>query len=405
MKPEKILYAMNDIDSEFLNEARAKAAPRRSRKFAVLIAAVIALTAMTLTAFAADDLQSWFEKYFSQKAAAYQAEQEAVNGELSQKQLDYIHKNEQVIAETQENNGWTVELKSSICDGKTAYVIFGITAPDGFILGDRPDSPDDSRIIPGNDGMKAEGKELFAASVPLISKDQNYTWSLTYGFEEDGDGKDNTIDYVFQFNIEKLYYDKDILLDDPFGAEFYFCFDKFVRSYRDTEYEQELLNTKYKGQTDYMLEPEEVARIHQVEVLTDGLWEFSVSFADTQADTLEMISEPIYVEALVSVEIESDALFTDRKNEIMDVKVTSFKLTALGATITCDFEGDVVSALFEYQNLYGYEDRHIFVVMKDGTKIPLHTDGRSDNFAAEVPIVLSEVDHVLLSDGTKLTVP
>lgn len=396
MKPEKIITALNDIEGQFLTEAHeTAAAPRRaSRRIAVLIAAVIALMAVAVTAFASENIAGWFKQYFTRQS----------DTSLTPGQIEFIEEHEQIVTEPQTQNNWTVELKSSICDGKTAYVIFGITAPEGFILGDRIDSPDDSRIIPGNDGMKAEGKELFTASVPLISKDQNYTWSLSYRFEEDGDGKDNTIDYVFQFNIVKLHNDKDILLDDPFGAEFYFCFDKFVRAYRDVEYEQELLNTKYKGQTDYMLEPEEVERIHQVEVLTDGLWEFTVTFGDTQVETLELISEPVYMEALASIEIESDALFTDRKNEIRDVKVTSFKLTALGATITCDFEGDVVSALFEYQNLYGYEDRYIFVVMKDGTQIPLHNDIQS-NLTAESPIVLSEVDYVLLSDGTKLMAP
>ena len=397
MKPEKIITAINDIDGQFIREAREETAakPRRTpRRFAVLIAAVIALMAVTVTAFASEEIAGWFRQYFAKQSDA----------PLTPGQIEFIEENEQVIAETQANNGWTVELKSAITDGKTGYVIFGITAPEEYTLGNIPDSPDGSRIIPGNDGMKQEGKELFTASVPLLSKEQNYTWSLSYGFEEDGDGKDNTIDYVFQLNIMKLYNDKDILLDDPFGTEFYFCFDKFVRSYRDTEYEQELLNTKYKGQTDYMLEPEEAERLYQVEVLTDGLWEFTVSFADPQAETLELISEPIYTEALASVEIESDALFTDRKNEIMDVKVTSFKLTALGATITCDFEEDVVGALLEYRDLYGYEDRFIFVVMKDGTQIPLHTNDQS-NFTAESPIVLEEVDHVLLADGTKLMVP
>lgn len=397
MKPEKIITALNDIDGQFIREAHeTTAAPRKStRHFVVLIAAVIALMAITATAFASEYIAGWFKQHFEKQS----------NAPLSPGQIQFVEENEQIVTEPQTQNNWTVELKSSICDGKTAYVIFGITAPEGFILGDRVDSLDDSRIIPGNTGMKAEGKELFTASVPLFSIEQNYTFPYSYRFEEDSDGKDNTIDYVFQFNIEKIYNDKDILLDDPFGAEFYFCFDKFVRSYRDVEYEQELLNTKYKGQTDYMLESEEVARIHQAEVLTDGLWEFTVSFADAQAETLELISEPIYTEGLASVEIESDTLFTDRKNEIMDIKVTSFKLTAFGATITCEFKENVVSASFEYRGLYGFDDRHIFVVMKDGTQIPLHTDGRSDNLTAESPIVLDEVDHVLLSDGTKITVP
>ena len=64
----------------------------------------------------------------------------------------------------------------------------------------------------------------------------------------------------------------------------------------------------------------------------------------------------------------------------------------------------MASALFEYQNLYGYEDRYIFVVMKDGTQIPLHSN-QSDNLIAESPIVLEEVDHVLLADGTKIMAP
>ena len=281
MKPEKIITALNDIDGQFIREAHeTAAAPRKTpRRFAVLVAAVIALMAMTVTAFASEQISGWFQQYFSRQS----------DTSLTPGQVEFIEENEQVIAETKTENDWTVELKSTITDGKTGYVIFGITAPEEYTLGDIADSPDESRIIPGNDGMKAEGRELFTASVPLISKDQNYTWSLTYGFKEDGDGKANTIDYVFQLDIMKLYNDKDILLDDPFGAEFYFCFDKFVRSYRDTEYEQELLSTKYKGQTDYMLEPEEIEHLYQFEVLTDGLWEFAVSFADTQTDRKSVV--------------------------------------------------------------------------------------------------------------------
>ena len=185
MNPKKILYAMNDIDNEFLNEAREKApARRRSRKFAALIAAVIAVTAMTVTAFAAEEIAGWFKQYFTKQTEV----------PLTPGQIEYIEENEQIIAETQANNGWTVELKSAITDGKTGYVIFGITAPEGYTLGDVVDSPDESRIIPGNAGTKAEGKELFTASVPLYSIEQNYTIPCGYRFEEDGDGKDNTID-------------------------------------------------------------------------------------------------------------------------------------------------------------------------------------------------------------------
>ena len=68
MKSEKIIYAMNDIDGEFLREARAEAAStRRSRKYMALIAAVIALMALTVTAFAAEDIESWFKAFLGTK--------------------------------------------------------------------------------------------------------------------------------------------------------------------------------------------------------------------------------------------------------------------------------------------------------------------------------------------------
>ena len=72
MKPEKILYAINDIDSEFLNEARAEATPKHhsSRRFAVLIAAVIALMAIAVTAFAAEEVAGWFRRYFAGQSEA-----------------------------------------------------------------------------------------------------------------------------------------------------------------------------------------------------------------------------------------------------------------------------------------------------------------------------------------------
>ena len=62
MKSEKMLYAINDIDSTFLDEAHQTAAPkhRSSRRIAVLIAAVIALMAIAVTAFASEQITSWF---------------------------------------------------------------------------------------------------------------------------------------------------------------------------------------------------------------------------------------------------------------------------------------------------------------------------------------------------------
>lgn len=67
MKPEKILYAMNDIDTAFLNEARETAPRRHSRKFVAVLAAVIALMTLTLTAFASEEIAGWFQAFLSTK--------------------------------------------------------------------------------------------------------------------------------------------------------------------------------------------------------------------------------------------------------------------------------------------------------------------------------------------------
>ena len=121
MKPEKIITALNDIDGQFLMEARENAAaPRRSkRRIVVLIAAIISLMAVTVTAFASEQISSWFRQYFSRNAE---------NG-LTPGQIEFIEENEQVIAETQTHDGWSLELKSVMSDSNAVYAIVGITAP------------------------------------------------------------------------------------------------------------------------------------------------------------------------------------------------------------------------------------------------------------------------------------
>ena len=103
MKPEKILYAMNDIDNEFLREAHAEAAPkhRHSRKLAVLIAAVVTLMALTVTAFAAEEIAGWFKQYFSRNTE---------NG-LTPGQIEYLDEHEQIVGESQSHNGYDLKLK------------------------------------------------------------------------------------------------------------------------------------------------------------------------------------------------------------------------------------------------------------------------------------------------------
>ena len=124
MKSEKIITALTDIDGQFIREAREETATphRSSRRIAVLIAAVIALMAITATAFASEYIAGWFKQYFEKQA----------NAPLSPEQIQFVEENEQVIAETQLQNNCTVELKSFMTDGQIALMTIHVTAPEGM---------------------------------------------------------------------------------------------------------------------------------------------------------------------------------------------------------------------------------------------------------------------------------
>lgn len=77
-----------------------------------------------------------------------------------------------------------------------------------------------------------------------------------------------------------------------------------------------------------------------------------------------------------------------------NVTITSFALRSLRATISCDYDLGAPD--------FSNKEKKIEAVMKDGSS------GGSvgeQQFLAESPILLDNVDHILLSDGTKLPMP
>ena len=203
MKPEKLLYAMNDIDAAFLTEARAKTTRRNSRKFMALIAAVIALTAMTVTAFAADEIASWFKQYFGRQTEA----------PLTPGQIEFIEENEQIFAETQANNGWTVELKSAVGSSRITYITLSITAPEDVVLSEWE----------------------YLTHFRLTDGQGNSPYTYYSRMMDDGDGFDHTCDILMVAEPREIndtgYW--NIQIDALYG-EIY-----------NQEYEDELLRTKY----------------------------------------------------------------------------------------------------------------------------------------------------------------
>ena len=146
MSNMELFELLGSIQDRHILEARSvptRTVPRRM----LFIAAVVALSLLLMgCTVAVAYAQGWFPAIFAGKSAA----------PLTDSQIEYLETNEQPIAQTVENSGWQVELKSTLCDGDTGFVLFGITAPEdvdleGLSAGEQGD--DWQRIVPGNESM------------------------------------------------------------------------------------------------------------------------------------------------------------------------------------------------------------------------------------------------------------
>ncbi|MEE0110375.1 MAG: DUF4179 domain-containing protein [Oscillospiraceae bacterium] len=409
MTSMELFELLGSIGDKYVTEARESAAPARRlpRRRLVLIAAMIALS-LLLVGCTVAYVNGWFTDFFAGRSET----------PLSSEQIEFIQENEQIIQESQTKNGWTIELKSAITDGETAYVIFGITAPEDVDLEESNiNTPTDlDQIIPGNaPSMVRDSKSrtMFATSIGIAaglgngSPEHNTIWSESCGWEPDNDGLSNTLNYVFRIGIDKFDPSKEILLDDPFASdiEFQFVFQNFIHAWEDAEKRAEI-DAKYAGQ-DYMIDGEEMEGLYKSEILMEETWEFTITFDEKGLEnkSVELITEPIMTWGIVTWKLDDEPLFYQTGSGMAAVKITSFLLNPFGATITYEFEEPAYNAFIEYQSMFGYTDRYIYAVMKDGSQIALHTDSVGYQLTAETPIVLSELDYILLGDGVQIPMP
>lgn len=399
MTSMELLELLGSVRDKYVVEARSDTAPAKtiSLKRTFLIAAVIALT-LLLVGCTVAYVNGWFTDFFSARS------QEP----LSSEQIEFIQEHEQIIMETQTKGNWTVELKSAICDGETGYVLFSITAPEDVDLeGYHAGNYGDDRIVPGNSSWGRDyGRALIVASTGWYSEELNYCWQEKGYWQEDSDGIPNTLDYIVETRCEKLYSDRKMLVENLFNGdtEFTVTFDCFYRDYEDPEV-RKAIDEKYAGMTDYMVADEDMVGLFQGELLAEGEWKFQIDFKPASTEPVELISEPVMTWGIVSWKLDDEPIFYETCSGMAAVKITSFLLNPFGAKITYEFDEPAYNAFIEYQSMFGYTDRYVYAMMKDGSKIALHTDGTGDQLAAETPIVLSEVDYILLGSGEKLPMP
>ena len=382
----ELLKSLGDIDDQYVAGAAEfrRGRGRPSMKRVWLIAAIVALMLLLVGCVAYS--QGWFASFFAGRSGT----------PLSDSQLSYIEENEQKINETQSRNGWTVELRSTMRDGNKAYIILGVTGPEGLDL--TPEAVD---------GAYTERYSLSYGNglgIDILSYPRDvFTLAMTTSWEEDGDGLENTANVMLE--IEPNLSDSTL---DPFGGEAAWTirFDRIVHEYEDTAYKQELLNTKYKDAYGVMFTQEEIQRIHLEEVMAEGNWEFAVTFAEQTAVPAagELLTAPIQIEADIlrgyGDEIWEYGYFRE------EITVISVQTQPLSLRIGYEECNGSPSLSFADENLFVEEDAYPSVVMQDGTMVALwESSSGSDGYVlldAPAPIIWEEAEYLQFADGTKL---
>ncbi len=319
---------------------------------AACVALIALVAAMTVTAFASEIISGWFKQYFARNTE---------NG-LNAEQIEYLDENELIVSESQVNNGYDLKLKSILSDGSTVYVTIGICAP--------------------TDVTEDDLNNLWGSDIDFYDENGQPCASWTMNYYEDGDGFENTADLVFEMNPA----------DWNRGDLWTLRIDTLRKLVHNKEYERELLETKYAGQENFMFTDDEAAQIYQQITLAEGPWEFTIDLSKVEEKAIELITEPVTVQVRCGMKQDGTYLYEE-------VHVTSILVSPLAATVQTDtdYAPDLTDG-----------DRSIYAVMKDGSRIALLSNwgvGGKQHFNAASPIILEDVDHILLGDGTTFQVP
>ena len=246
------------------------------------------------------------------------------------------------ISQEATQDGYTVQLKSVETDGYVVRILLGITAPEGTALPDIQFSNWYSALTPTS-GTVSGG-------------------SGTNRIMDDGDGKDNTADWL--------------LIDVP-AVE-----NGTIPFAPGNTWELHLVDIVHSGW-------DSVNNRSYNDTLAEGEWLFPIHFDEQNGDyrELELLSQPVSAQASTCWRMDG----TDVTDVLETFRVTSVKVRRMSIKLTSDGGENA-----DFFHLYGASS---CAVMQDGSRIEIL------NSEFVEPIDLEKLDYILLADGTKLPAP
>lgn len=268
---------------------------------------------------------------------------------LSEGQADYIDQRTEDIAQSVTIDGYTLTVESAIADQYTAYIKLKLQAPPGEIL----DAESYLAGIPDRENLEKE-KGLTRAD------GKNAAYGSSMGPLDDGNPKDGSFSILHTFN---LFDNTEVTFDEEGVWKLHY------RNF-DACYDSGETKTVMEGSIDFDIVFTKISDA-EVAVIADPI---PYSFKTYRDHDAYLESQPDYTEGFI----------------------TSLTLRTMSATMTVEGGNEAV----------GFLD--IPIVMKDGSQVKMQARSFGTgtySYVLQAPIVMEEVDHILLEDGTKLYLP
>lgn len=268
---------------------------------------------------------------------------------LSEGQSAYIDQRTEDIAQSVTIDGYTLTVESAIADQYTAYVKLRLQAPPGEILDAEsylPGIPDRENLEKEKSLTRADGKNVaYGGSMRPL---------------DDGNPRDGSFSVLETFS---LFDNTEVTFDEEGVWKLHY------RNF-DAYYDN--------GETKTVME---------------GSIDFDIVFTKISNEEIAVISEPIPYSFKTYA---SHDAYLESQPDYTEGFITSLTMRTMSATMTIQGENEAAGFL------------EIPIIMKDGSQVKMQARSFGTGtyiYSFQAPIVMEEVDHILLEDGTKLYLP